>query len=147
MKNFVLEEFVTDLEHKLSRIDFKSKSTCVNDNVNNLITVFKGVLNHHAPLRAMSRSEKRLSDQPRISKGILKSIKTNNRLFRSYYKSNDSNKKAVYKKYFNKLTHIKFQARRNYYKNLKKLRLNSHTSFEFQTRNYIMCLITSLYRD
>jgi len=33
MKNFVLEEFITDLEHKISRIDFESKSTCVNDNV------------------------------------------------------------------------------------------------------------------
>jgi len=50
MKKFALEEFLSDLEHKLSRIDFESKSTCVNDNVNNLITVFKDVLNLPRPI-------------------------------------------------------------------------------------------------
>jgi len=81
MKNFVLEEFITELELKLVRINFESKSTCVNDNVNSLNTVFTGVLNHHAPLHPMSRSEKHLSDKPWISKAILKSIKTKNLTF------------------------------------------------------------------
>jgi len=117
MKQFVLDDFLIELEQKLSKIDFESTSCCVNDNANNVIAVFKNVLNLHALLRPMTRSEKRLSDKPWISKGILKSIKTKNRLFRMFFKSNDLNKKAVYKKYLNKLPHIKFIARRNYYEN------------------------------
>jgi len=69
----------------------------------------------HTPLHPMTRSEK-----PWISKRILKSIKTKKRLFLTYFKSNDLSKKAVYKKYLNKLTHIKFFARLNYSENLIK---------------------------
>ena len=43
-----------------------------------------------------------------------------NKLFRACFKSNNADKKAVYKKYLNKLTHIKYHAKRNYYQNLIK---------------------------
>ena len=78
------------------------------------------MLNKHAPLQPLSRQEKRLNEKPWISKCILKSIKTKNKLFRSHYRSNDLNKKLFYKKYLNKLTHIKYLAKQSYYKNLFK---------------------------
>ena len=57
----------------------------------------------------MSRKGKRLNKKPWITQGILTSIKTKNRLFKKYYKSNssDSSTKQQYKKYSNKLTHTK----------------------------------------
>ena len=55
----------------------------------------------------MSRREKRLSQKPWISKGILKSIKTKNMLFKTHYGSNEPDKKLFYKQFLNKLTHIK----------------------------------------
>jgi len=38
-------------------------------------------------------------------------------IFKTVFKSNDSSIKAFYKKYLNKLTHIKYTAKRNYYEN------------------------------
>ena len=43
-----------------------------------------------------------------------------NKLFRRYFKSNDVDKRVFYRKYLNKLTHIKYHAKRNYYENLIK---------------------------
>ena len=67
MKHFILEDFLTDLEAKLSIIDIDSNSTNVNDDVKNFAT-FKEILDRHAPLRPKTRSEKRLSDKPWITK-------------------------------------------------------------------------------
>ena len=70
----------------------------------------------------MSRKEKRLNEKPWITRSILTSIKTKSKFFKKYYKSNssDSSKKQQYKKYLNKLTHIKNIAKRSYYENLIK---------------------------
>jgi len=54
MKQFVLEDFLIELEQKLSKIDFESTSSCINDNANNVIAVFKDVLNLDAPLHPMT---------------------------------------------------------------------------------------------
>ena len=58
-------------------------------------------------MQKLSRKEKRLTEKPWISKDILKSIRTKNKLFRSHYHSRDPNKKLIYKQYLNKLTLIK----------------------------------------
>ena len=86
----------------------------------------------------MSRKEKRLNEKPWITRGILTSIKTKNRLFKKYYNSNssDSSKKQQNKKYINKLTHIKYIAKRSYYKNLIKNKRNP-----FQTWSIIKDII------
>ena len=54
-------------------------------------------------LQSLSRREKRIYEKPWISKGILKSIKTKNKLFRSHYCSNDLDKKLFYRKYLNQI--------------------------------------------
>ena len=90
----------------------------VNKISQNLTSSFENVLNKHAPLQKLSRKEKRLSEKPWISKSILKSIKTKNRLFRIHYRSSDPNKKLMYRKYLNKLTHIKNWSKQLYYENL-----------------------------
>ena len=43
-----------------------------------------------------------------------------NKLFRRYLISKDVDKKGFYRKYLNKLTHIKYHAKRNCYENLIK---------------------------
>jgi len=100
MKKFILEDFLTNLSKNLSEINFDSTSD-VNTDVSNVTYAFKSILDEHAPLRLMSKSEKRLSNKPWINTGILKSIKTKNKLFRTVFKSNDSSIKAFYKKYPN----------------------------------------------
>ena len=122
LKNFNSENFVIDLQNKLSTIGAEVE-TNVNQEVANLTTMFNSVLDKHAPKRLMSRKEKRLSDKPWITRGILKSIKTKNKLFKKYFKSKQgisNDKKVLYKKYLNKLTHVKNLAKRNYYESIIK---------------------------
>ena len=53
----------------------------------------------------MSRREKRLSKKQWISNEILQPTNTKNRLFRTYYRSNDPIKKQIYKKHLNEFPH------------------------------------------
>ena len=66
----------------------------------------------------MSRKQ-RMHRKPWISKGILKSIKTKNKLFSKVQKldTTDSNKWNKYKKYRNKLNLIIEYAKMTYFKN------------------------------
>ena len=120
IKKVGLEDFLIDLQENLSKIDFKSTNTSVNNGVCSLTSIFKSILDKHAPLTPMSRRKKKLNDKPWMTKGILTSIKTKNKLFRRYFKGNDFDKKAFYTKYLNELTHIAYHAKRNYYENLIK---------------------------
>ena len=89
-----------------------------------LTTVFNSVLDKQAPMRPMSRKEKRLTDKPWITRGILTSIETKNKLHKKYFKNKNDNtdnfKRQFYKKYLNKLTHFKNLAKRIYYEKLIK---------------------------
>ena len=124
MKQFKLEDFLLELRNDLSNLNLKPDKSDVNQDVINLTTVFNSVLDRHAPMRQMSRKEKRLTDKPWITKGILISIKTKNRLYKKYFKNKndhtDNPKREFYKKYLNKLTHIKNLAKRTYYEKLLK---------------------------
>ena len=61
MKNFNLENFLVDMKN-LFKIDFDSPNSDINNDVCNLITTFKTVLNKHVPLRTMTIKEKRLEE-------------------------------------------------------------------------------------
>ena len=78
MKKFILENFLVDMKKNLSKIDFDSPNSNINNDVCNLINTFETALNKHVPLRTMTRKEKRLSEKPWIMKGILVSIKMKN---------------------------------------------------------------------
>ena len=73
--------------------------------------------NKHAPLKKLSRKEMKLKSKPWITKGLLKSISTKNKLFQQCYKQNNPFLVAEYKSYLNTLTKIKEIAKRNYYQN------------------------------
>jgi len=107
LKQFVLVEFLTDLEKQLSKINMKISDTNVNSDVCSITTIFKDILDKLAPLHPMSRGEKKLSDKPWITSGILQSIKTKNKLFKKVFKTNDSNQKAFCKKLFEQTNSFK----------------------------------------
>ena len=87
----------------------------VNEDVSRITEIFMKTLNSHASLMSMSRRERKLNEKPWITKCILKSIKTKNKLFKSCFKCSEVSKIEFYKKYRNKLTHIKFLAKSQYY--------------------------------
>ena len=51
MKHFVLEDFLTDLNAKMSEIKLNYSETNVNTDVSNITLAFKSVLDIHASLR------------------------------------------------------------------------------------------------
>ena len=64
MKNFIPEEFLNKLKNKLSNIAFEPYSAYIDNNVYNLIAIFKDILDCHALLRPMSKNEQLLSTKP-----------------------------------------------------------------------------------
>jgi len=82
-----LKTFSIDLNEKLFKVNLDSIN--INTDVDNVSSIFMSVLDKHAPLRPMSRREKHLSEEPWITPGILKSIKTENKLFRKLYKNSN----------------------------------------------------------
>ena len=59
----------------------------------------------------------KLKAKPWITKGLLKSITTKNKLFQQCYKHQDTHLVSAYKTYRNKLTKLKEIAKRTYYQN------------------------------
>ena len=83
--------------------------------------------------------KKKLGDKPWITKGILISIKTKNNLFRRSFKSMGVDKKAFYRKFLNKLTHMKYHGKRNYYENLIKTKNQNSSQIWSIVKEIIEC--------
>ena len=60
----------------------------------------------HAPLRPVTRKERRLKSKPWVTKGILKSTRTKQKLYKIYLKDKSTQSHSKYKKYRNLLTRI-----------------------------------------
>ena len=69
----------------------------------------------YAPMRKLTRKQQKLVNKPWISRGILKSIKTKQKLYLSHFVNGNLEQKQLYKKYANKLTKVKFAAKKLYY--------------------------------
>ena len=139
MKQFNLENFLVDLHTKMSKIEINSTTANIDDDVSNITLAFKSVLDIHAPIRPQTRNERRLSKKPWITQGILKSIKTKNKLFKKLFKSNSNEEKIFFKKYLNKLTHVKHAAKRSYYEKLIKTNLNNSSQAWSAIKEIIDC--------
>ena len=84
--------------------------------------IIKTITNTHAPLKLLSRKQKRLNSKPLITKGILISIKSKKKLYWSDYVNENEVAKSLYKIYANKLKQIIRLAKKLYVDN----QLQSH---------------------
>ena len=64
----------------------------------------------------MSRKQKRIQQKPRLTKGLLVSIKNKQKLYQSYFLNGNAYEKPFYKLYANKLTRVKNLSKKMYYK-------------------------------
>ena len=113
-KNFNTENFLIELSENLSIIN---NNCTVDEQFERFLDIFNITLSKHAPLRRKSRKEKKLNSKPWITKAILISSKTKNKLYIANLKES-ANDVQLYKTYCNKLTHVKEQAKRKYYQGL-----------------------------
>ena len=113
-KNFVADDFFTDLNNEML-----SNLSTNNDDPNtmccNFIEIILKTLNVHAPLRKKTRKEQQLSKKRWITKGILMSIKTKNKLYIQMLTTNNDETTTQWKVYRNKLTHLKEKAKQLHY--------------------------------
>ena len=79
------------------------------------IDKIKEISDKNIPMKKLSKSQLKLKSKPWITKGILKSIRHKNNLYKILCRSNFSNKHQVkeYKVYRNKLTKIKTISKKN----------------------------------
>ena len=115
MKSFDREKFTDDisiLEEKVNhRIHTQSDTETT---IAFFIENVSQIVHKHAPLKENSRKETILITKPWITKGIVTSIQTKNKIFRKCYKRKDADLILVYKQYTNKLTTIRRIAKQNY---------------------------------
>ena len=79
----------------------------VDDIFNEFYLCITSTIDTHAPLKKLSRKQKRLRSKPWITKGLLISIKKKQKLFKTHYIFGSINEKLYYKKYSNLLTKVK----------------------------------------
>lgn len=89
-KQFNKEAYLQDL----IQIDWNAKLYS-SDNINqitNVVGTIEKISNNHAPIKEVPRSKLKQFTQPWITNGILKSIKTKQKMYRTHFFSNDSRK-------------------------------------------------------
>ena len=121
LKSFNEVDFCNDLEESCRQnIDFFKS---VNEPVKMLLYILNNLIDQYMPLYKLSKKK------PWITKGLLKSIKTRNKMFDTLCKQNFANKTLYlkYKKYKNLLTRLQDKAKINYYRHSFNVNKNDLT--------------------
>ena len=115
MTQFDLDKFLECLDNKLSSL-FETSLIPINELFELFLATFVEIVDQFAPERKATRKEKRLRLKPWISRGLLKSIQTKNRLFKQLQKKReDSVLKNKYKIYRNILNRALKWAKSNHH--------------------------------
>ena len=105
--------FLEDLRTSLNKPKMRN-----NKNLDDLVTLMNKLTNAYFPKRMLSRRQFKTSKNPWITPSILTSTKHKNRLYAKYLKNKSPTAHTHYKKYRNKLTHLKEVAKKIYYQKL-----------------------------
>ena len=80
----------------LTRIDWNTKLNNLNNNINettnDVIKTFEEISNKHAPVKEVPHSKLKQFTKPWITNGILKSIKTKQKMYYTHFLSNENKK-------------------------------------------------------
>ena len=131
MTQFNLDKFLKYLHLKLSTM-FEANTIPVNELADCFLATFTEVVDQFAPKRNASRKERKIRSKPWISRGLLKSIQTKNRLFKQLLRNRDNSiLSGKYKTYRNTLNRLLRRAKSNYYHSvLNKHKGNSKKAWE-----------------
>ena len=96
-----------------------------------LLNLNSGLTNQHFPKKILSRRQYKMAKNPWISPDILALIKCKNKLYAKYLKNRDPSIFNEYKKYRNKITHIKRKTKQEYFANLFRNASNSSDTWNY----------------
>jgi len=94
--NFNVEEFMDEIKETLNSMSINSDNQAAA--LDDAIGGIKKVLDDHAPLKKMSRTQRRLAQKPWIISDLYKLIKTKNKLYRALIRCKFGNEQE-YKRY------------------------------------------------
>ena len=106
---------------ELYKIDIRAidwntiQSKCTNLHELATKTIEAITVDKHAPKKYISKTKQKQLTKPWITNGILKSIKTKQRMYQTHFLSNDVSKVDKYKIYSNKLNRLKSRGNTLYY--------------------------------
>ena len=128
---FNLDKFLESLHLRLSPM-FEVNTIPVNELADSFLAKFTEVVDQFAPKRNASRKERKIRSKPWISRGLLKSIQTKNRLFKQLLRNRDNSiSSSKYKTYRSTLNRLLRRAKSNYYHAvLNELKENSKKAWE-----------------
>ena len=92
--------------------------------------MYTKIYNDCFPLKKVTRKQRRFK-KPWLTKALLKSIKTKNKLYKKYLQVPTVDNCSLYKRYKNKLNHTLRLAKRRYYeKKLEDAKSNTHATWK-----------------
>ena len=87
----------------------------LNEKVQEAINTLNKIVDKYAPLKLASQSKQRQLNKPWLTKGILKSVKRKQKMYRTHFLSEDLQKIGEYKHYAAFLSHLKTESKTKYY--------------------------------
>ena len=87
----------------------------LNEKVQEAINTLNKTVDKHAPIKLASQSKQRQLNMPWLSKGILKSVKRKQKMYRTHFLRKDLQKIGEYKHYAAILSHLKNKSKTEYY--------------------------------
>ena len=121
MVQFQHERFLEDINKLINCINFNAYETSTDEKFVDFLKSFVEIFNSHAPLRHATRKEKQLKAKPWLTKELLKSIRSKNRMFKQVCKTRkrgddrNSEETVQYKKYHNLLNRAISESKQLYY--------------------------------
>ena len=127
------------MKDKLSDINWQRElnNQDANEDYQKFTSIFNEVYNDCIPLKKYKNNNRKEPKFPWISKGIVKSINTKNKLYKKYLKKPNEKNQSVFKVYRNKLNSIIRKSKRNYYDNRFKM-VKNNLRKTWQTINQII---------
>ena len=117
----------------LNKVDWKNaikENENPNTSVAQLLRIVDGILDKHAPMKALTKKKTKSHNKPWITKGILKSISVKDNIYKKFLKTNpgiDKDKDNLFSKfksYRNKISNLLSKAKRTYYTDYFQNNLN-----------------------
>lgn len=116
-KHFDESSFLTDLDSNLSPFSKLINTTLDPNNLwNNFEQIFNDTVYSHAPIRKVTRKERKFNNKPWLTKGIIKSINTKNMMFKLAVSNKSQKFSSIFKKYRNLLTRVQNLSKKLFYK-------------------------------
>ena len=110
-------KFRDDLEAALIPLTYDLMQTTITpqlleNSFKQLVYLITAIIEKHAPLQTASRKQKRICKKPWINSELLKMIKRKQNLYKTHFVNGNESDKQYFKKFANKLTRMKTQAKR-----------------------------------